>query len=196
MSKDTTTAVLYHSGYGHTEVVAKAVARGAEKQGKAVLVKISPEGKIEDSAWDALDSADAIIFGAPTYMGSASGPFKMFADASSKAWFTQKWKDKIGGGFTTSHSMSGDKLSTLQQMTVLAAQHGMIWVSLGIPPLDQTGDAHQRDVAGLNRVGSSLGAMAQTENVPADQSPPSGDVKTAELYGERVAGIAKKLKAA
>ena len=34
--------------------------------------------------WDGLAADDAIIFGAPTYMGSASAVFKQFQDASSK----------------------------------------------------------------------------------------------------------------
>lgn len=189
------TAIVYHSGYGHNEVIANAVERGAKKSGDTALIKISPEGKITDAEWETLNGSDAIIFGAPTYMGSASGPFKMFADASSKPWFTQAWKDKVAGGFTSSGSMSGDKLVTLQQIAVLASQHGMIWASVGLPAAQQS-EAHQRSPKDMNRLGSWLGVMAQTENVAPAQSPPSGDIKTAEYYGERVANIAKKLKAA
>lgn len=191
-----TTAIVYHSGYGHTETVAKSVERGAAKAGGTTLIKIAADGKIADADWTALNAADAIIFGAPTYMGSASGPFKMFADASSKAWFTQAWKDKVAGGFTNSLSMSGDKLSTLQQMSVLAAQQGMIWVSLGEMPAQQAETPHQRDPNALNRVGSSLGVMTQAENAGPDITPPAGDHKTAENYGERVAKIAARLKQA
>ena len=35
-------------------------------------------------------------------MGGAPWQFKKFADASSKAWFTRKWQDKVFGGFTLS----------------------------------------------------------------------------------------------
>jgi len=189
------TAIVYHSGYGHTEVLAKAVERGAAKVGETALIKISPEGKIEDAQWDILNKADAIIFGAPTYMGSASGPFKMFADASSKSWFQGLWKDKVGGGFTNSHSLSGDKLATLQQFSILAAQHGMIWVSTGVPGAQQKDTPHQRDENDLNRLGSFLGVMAQAENAGPDITPPAGDLKTGEHYGERIATFAKKLKA-
>lgn len=190
-----TTAIVYHSGYGHTETVAKAVERGAAKAGKTNLIKISPEGKIEDKDWETLAAADAIIFGAPTYMGSASGPFKMFADASSKPWFTQMWKDKVAGGFTNSNSMSGDKLVTLQQMSILAAQHGMIWVSVGQMGAAAGDTPHHRAPDAVNRLGSWLGVMTQAENAAPDITPPAGDHKTAELYGERVAGVAAKLKA-
>ena len=105
----TKTVVIYHSGYGHTKVVAEQVAAGAG----ADLIAISPEGDITDADWAALDAADAIVFGAPTYMGSASWQFKKFSDATSKKWFTRDWADKVFGGFTNSASPSGDKQVTL-----------------------------------------------------------------------------------
>jgi hypothetical protein len=71
----------------------------------------------------------------------------------------------------------------------------MIWVSLGEAPAQQGDTAHQRDTTAVNRLGSSLGVMTQAENVAPEGSIPPGDIKTAELYGERVATIAKKLKA-
>ncbi|WP_031191886.1 flavodoxin family protein, partial [Streptomyces peucetius] len=74
-----------------------------------------------------LDAADAIVFGSPTYMGTASGAFHVFAEATSKRWATRAWQDKLAAGFTNSGSKSGDKLHTLQFFTVLAAQHGMHW---------------------------------------------------------------------
>ncbi|MDB5491186.1 MAG: NADPH-dependent reductase [Micavibrio sp.] len=190
------TAIVYHSGYGHTEVLAQAVERGAAKAGKTALIKISPEGKITDAEWETLNAADAIIFGAPTYMGSASGPFKMFADASSGAWFKGAWKDKIAGGFTNSYSLSGDKLATLQQMSILAAQHGMLWVSTGLPAAQKKDADHNRDENDLNRLGRFLGVMAQSENAGPEITPPQGDQKTGEHYGERIATFAGKLKAA
>jgi NAD(P)H dehydrogenase (quinone) len=70
--------------------------------------------------WGDLEQTDAIIFGAPTYRGSASGKSKTFVDASSKPFFTGAWKDKIAAGFTNSASRSGDKLSTLMQFVGLA----------------------------------------------------------------------------
>jgi len=43
----------------------------------------------------------------------------------------QRWKDKLAAGFTNSAGMSGDKLLALQQLAVFAAQHGVIWITLG-----------------------------------------------------------------
>lgn len=186
-------AVVYHSGYGHTAVVANAVAKGSADAGAHTsLIAIGADGAIQDGEWDVLDAADAIIFGSPTYMGSVSGPFKMFADASSKKWFSQAWKDKLAGGFTNSMSLSGDKLGSLQTMSILAAQQGMIWVSLGLMPANVGDTPHQRPADALNRISGSLGVMAQSENDAPTVTPPSGDIKTAEFYGARIAEAAKR----
>ena len=57
-------AVVYHSGYGHTEVIAKAVYKGTlEIKGtESKLIKVNPEGKISEEAWQILEKSDAIIF--------------------------------------------------------------------------------------------------------------------------------------
>ena len=132
----------------------------------------------------------AIIFGAPTYMGSTPWQFKKFADASSKAWFTREWQDKIFGGFTVSASVNGDKQMTLLQMQTLAAQHGGIWVSLGLAPAS-TSAATRADV---NHLGGSLGLIVQCPADAGAEAIPAGDMETARLYGERVKTIASRFK--
>ncbi|STL83737.1 flavodoxin-like protein [Escherichia coli] len=62
-------AVVYYSGYGHTKLVAEKVAQGAH----ADLISIDNEGNITEQEWEKLDAADAIIFGAPTYMAVRHG---------------------------------------------------------------------------------------------------------------------------
>lgn len=184
----TKVAVVYHSGYGHTAKQAQAVAKGAGSVAGASVQLISVDEA--DKHWDELAQADAIIFGAPTYMGSLSGPFKTFMDTSSKAWFSQGWKDKIAAGFTNSASQSGDKLNSLIQLAVFAAQHGMVWVGTGLMPGNNSSKGSVEDV---NRLGSFLGAMAQSNSdAPPEQAPPPADLKTAELLGERVAKAAKR----
>ena len=41
-------AVVYHSGYGHTQRLAQAVAEGAG----ADLIAIDADGNLPDGAWD------------------------------------------------------------------------------------------------------------------------------------------------
>lgn len=174
--------VIFHSGYGHTKRMAESIAQGAQ----ASLLSIGADGNLSEQDWAAIQAAHFIILGSPTYMGGPSWQFKKFADDSSKPWFADQWKDKIFGGFTNSASINGDKLSTLQYFTLLAAQHRGIWVGVGVKSSNTK--ASQRD--DINRMGSFLGPMAQT---PADAAPEEmspGDLETARQYGARVAQVA------
>jgi multimeric flavodoxin WrbA len=185
----TNIAIVYHSGFGHTARQAEHVRLGAISVPgtQAKLVSVSEA----DQHWEELATADAIIFGAPTYMGSVSAQFKEFMDKSSKTWFTQGWKDKLAAGFTSSASHSGDKLNTLLQLMVFAAQHGMLWVSLGLMP----GNNHSKgSVEDLNRVGSFSGAMAQSNADQGAEAMIESDLKTAEHLGRRVAQAASVFK--
>ena len=177
-------AVVFHSGYGHTKRMAESVAAGAG----AELIAIDAEGNLTEAQWTTLAAADAIIFGSPTYMGSVSWQFKKFADASSKPWFSQAWKNKIAAGFTNSATMNGDKLSTLHYLFTLSQQHSMIWVGTGMMPSNSKA-ATRNDI---NYVGSFSGAMAQS---PSDSSPDEmlpGDLETAKQFGVRVAEVTSK----
>ena len=182
--------VVFHSGYGHTAKLAEAVAKGASSV-EGSEVKLIPVAEAE-AHWDDFQNADAIIMGAPTYMGSLSAEFKKFMEQSSKFWMTQSWKDKIAGGFTNSASLSGDKLSSILQLVVFAGQHSMIWVSVGVPaPTSDYGNTDNH-----NRMGSFLGVMSQSpHNSSPETAPPNGDLKTGESYGKRIAEYANRLKA-
>ena len=179
--------VVYHSGYGHTQRVAQQVAEGADGQ----LIAIDAEGNITEAEWAALNAADAIIFGTPTYMGGASWQFKKFADASSKAWFTRAWQDKVFGGFTNSASLNGDKQVTLIGLQTLASQHGGIWVSLGLLPSNSKAAAR----TDINNLGGSVGLLVQSPSDASVDEIPQGDLDTAKRYGQRVAEVASRFRA-
>jgi multimeric flavodoxin WrbA len=125
-------------------------------------------------------------------MGSVSWQFKKFADASSKAWYAQAWKDKVAAGFTNSAGMNGDKLATLQTLFTLAMQHGMIWVSQGLMP-SNTKAAQRNDV---NYLGTYSGAMAQSPADAGAQDMLPGDLETARLFGQRVAQVTARFRQA
>lgn len=176
--------IVYHSGYGHTKKVAEAVAQGSGGE----LLAIDADGNLPPGGWEKLDDAAMIVFGSPTYMGNVSWQFKKFADASSKPWFTQKWKDKLAAGFTNSATMNGDKHSTLHYMMTLAMQQSMIWAGTGMMPSNSKA-ATRNDV---NYVGSFGGLMTSTpSDASADEVVP-GDLETARRFGQRVAEVTAK----
>lgn len=187
-----TIVIVYHSGFGHTKVVAESVVRGANLVANASAVAISvdelpdaqPGGKLQ-GRWSELAQADAIVFGCPTYMGSVSAGLKRFMEATSSIWGAQGWRDKLAAGFTNAGGTSGDKLNALTDLAVFAAQHSMIWVSQGL----------FYDESGINRMGSWLGLMTQSGDASPAETPPPEDHKTAELFGQRVAAAAVRWKA-
>jgi NAD(P)H dehydrogenase (quinone) len=164
--------IVYHSATGRTEAIARAIARGAGDDARVMSVDAVEHG--------VLAAADAIVLGCPTYMGSASAQLKQFMDGTSPIWALQGWRDKLAAGFTHSAAPSGDKLGTLTQLAVFAAQHGMVWIGLGLPPTYAASDAADD----TNRLGSHLGLMAQTR---PGSTLHEGDLRTAEGFGRRIA---------
>jgi NAD(P)H dehydrogenase (quinone) len=194
-----TIAIVYFSGSGHTHLMAEAIAAGIQSAGdNPQLLRITGDqmnnGRWQDeSLIEALDKADGIIFGSPTYMGGVAAQFKAFLDAMSSVWVAQRWKDKVAAGFTHSSSLSGDKQGTLLYLATNAAQHCMIWVGAGDLPSHYVGETD-----GVNRLGSFLGVMGQSPMTMADSQAilDSGDRLTAEKFGQRIAAIANRLKIA
>ncbi len=141
---------------------------------------LSETDALADADWAMMDRAPAIIFGAPTYMGSAAASFKAFMDGSTGRWDDRLWKDKVAAGFTVASYHAGDKLSTLQQLAVFAAQHAMIWVGQ-----EAIGPAPGTAGEGPNRDGSYLGLSATASRDKAALID-AGDLGTARRFGARI----------
>lgn len=186
------TCVVYHSGFGHTAKQAEAVLQGMQAVDgvEASLVSVDDLNTDDSAAWETLDAADALVFGCPTYMGSVSAGLKTFMEATSGRWMERKWVDKLAAGFTNSGSQNGDKQNTLIDIASFAAQHGMVWISLNLMPGNNNSKGSVED---LNRLGSFLGAMAQSNvDEGPDKGPIQSDLETAKKLGERVAKCAKR----
>lgn len=172
--------VIFDSRYGHTAQMATAVAAGACRLPEVESHTINIKDVSRD--WKRLSAADAMIFGSPTYFGGVSAAFKEFMEKSSIFYAEQRWKDKLAAGFTCSGGASGDKLATLQQISIFAAQHGMHWVNLGIGKAGTTHDVESEE--NLNRLGCWIGAAGQSNGSAAVAS---SDLATARYLGQRVA---------
>jgi NAD(P)H dehydrogenase (quinone) len=189
----TSIAIVYSSGHGHTRTVAEHIKQGADAfpGARADLIEITASQLQSDGRWHdddimaRLARADAIVFGAPTYMGSAHGLFKLFLETGFTPWLDQVWKDKIAAGFTNSASRSGDKLIALEQMAIFAAQMSMVWVGVGDQPGGNYSASQYTDV---NVNGAWLGLIAQSfgDGTP-ENAPHPGDLLTAERFGRRIA---------
>jgi multimeric flavodoxin WrbA len=181
-------AIAYHSGFGHTAVLAEAVAAGARDAGAHITIIAVDRMAAED--WDVLDGADAIVFGSATYMGNVSAAFQTFAEQTGRRCLNGTWRDKVAAGFTNSGAKAGDKLHALSSLAVFAAQHHMHWVNLGLGAGWNSASGSEDD---LNRLGFWLGAGAATDvDVDPDDVHPS-DVRTCHHLGHRVATVTRQL---
>ena len=182
-----TIAIVYHSGFGHTKALAEAIAKGAETVANTRVSLIAVADA--EARQTELDGADAIIFGSPTYMGGVSAEFAKFKDSTSRRWMEGTWRNKLAAGFTASASWNGDKHNTLYQLLTLALQHGMVWVGLGLPG----GYNHSKgSIEDLNRLGASVGAMAQANADQGVEGIAASDFRTMEALGRRVAESASR----
>lgn len=167
-------AIPYFTGSGHTRVLAEAIASGTAN---SRLINVE---QMKDADWQALEDAQAILFGSPTYMGSTAARYDLFLEAASERWTELPWKDKIAGGFTVATYPSGDKLSALFRLCIYATQMGMIWIG----PTD-IGAPVDPDQDGINRDGSMLGLMARSDP-DKTRMINAGDTATARRYGARI----------
>ena len=70
--------IVYHTQYGHTESMARAVHRGATAaaiEGVDTRILRAPQAGPEDLLW-----ADAVLLGTPENFGYMSGAMKDFLD--------------------------------------------------------------------------------------------------------------------
>ncbi len=186
-------AIIYYSRYHHIETIANEIQQGVEKSG--LECHLVPVETAKDNL-DTINSADAIIFGSPTYFGNMASELKAFFDTTTQIWLQQKWKNKIAAAFTHSSTLSGDKLNTLKQISVFALQHGMIWAGLDLignsllaPEISKKLELDPS--LKLNRLGSWSGLMTQLDSTPAEASLLAEDLATARYFGFRIANIVK-----
>ena len=118
-------AVVIQSANPPTARQAAAVLKGVGRieGARAQLLDVDAlgEGAYE---WTALDKADAIIFGAPTYLGAVPAGFRKLREAAATR---RGWKDKLAAGFACTGSPS-EEGAGLRQLARIAEHHGMVWV--------------------------------------------------------------------
>jgi NAD(P)H dehydrogenase (quinone) len=167
--------VAYDSLTGNTEKMAQGAVAGA-KQVLGVAVVLKP---VEKVAKEDLEKADGIILGCPTCYGTLPGRMKVVIDDWSwklKVDFT----DKVGGAFSTGGGQAGGKEFVLVSLVMFMLNNRMV----------VAGPLYRNDKTGS--VWGEVGAAAMTG--PLDPGVSEGELDSARRLGERVAGLAAKLK--
>ncbi len=153
-------AVVYYSRFGAVRRLAERIAEGVRRV-PGVAVDLLPIGdepvgpqRAQETETDAalrrgalmdrLAGADALIVGAPTYLGSMASPAKrLFEDLvtgagappapdASRPWRHYEFRDKVGAAFTSSATPHGGNEQTLHSILTMLMHLGMIVVTPGL----------------------------------------------------------------
>jgi NAD(P)H dehydrogenase (quinone) len=192
--------VLYYSSYGHVEVLADAVAKGARSTGATVDVKRVPETAPEEVAKaayfkldqqatvatvDELADYDAIIVGTPTRFGRISSQMAAFLDQAGGLWMSGALNGKVGGAFTSSASQHGGQETTLFSIITNLLHFGMTIVGL---PYSHHGQMTLDEIVGGAPYGATTIAGGQGQRQPS-----AIELEGARHQGELIAQTANKL---
>jgi len=192
--------VLYYSGYGHIETMARAEAEGARSAGAQVDIKRVPEtapeavvkaagfktgqeapvAKIEDLA-----AYDAVIVGAPTRFGRMPAQMAAFLDQAGGLWAKGALNGKVGAAFTSSATQHGGNEMTLFSILTNLLHFGMVIVGL---PYSHGGQMTLEEIVGGAPYGATTIAGGQGQRQPS-----AIELAGARHQGELVARTAAKL---
>ena len=167
--------VAYYSLTGNTQKMAQGVVEGVKRK-PGVVVSLK---KVDEVTKQDLENAHGIILGCPTYYGTLPGKMKTVIDDWSwkmKVDFT----DKVGGAFSTGGGQVGGKEFAVVSLVMFMVSNRMV----------VAGPLYRNDKTGS--VWGGVGAAAMTG--PLDPGVSEGELDSARRLGERVAGLAAKLK--
>jgi NAD(P)H dehydrogenase (quinone) len=112
--------ILYYSGSGNTQKVAKAIAEAMRSSG--MNVTIEEAGKFDASR---LPNYDSIVLGSPTYFSNMAWQVKKVIDESIVHYGGARLKGKVGGIFTSAGTMKDGRDCLKMLEVALGYHHGM-----------------------------------------------------------------------
>lgn len=195
--------VLYYSSYGHTAILADAIAEGVRSAGADCDIRHVPETapeavarqagftgmqrheEISDPA--AMKDYDGIIVGTPTRYGRMSSQMCAFWDQTGSLWQSGALVGKVGAAFTSTASQHGGQETTLFSIITNLLHMGMTIVGLdygygGLVGVDE--------MAGGTPYGPTTIAGGDGSRQPSET-----ELGGARYLGEKVGRIAVKLAA-
>lgn len=196
--------IAHYSMLGHTNRLAEAIMQGAKGEGAKVFLMRIPEILTEEDIKqravsefqksfkeipictpDSLVEADAIILGAPTYLGNMCAQMQYFLNSLGKLWRDGVLVGKVGSAFTSSGSQHGGQEAALLNMHTTMLHLGMIVVGL---PYTFEGQLRIDEITGGTPYGATTISGQKGERLPSEN-----ELAAARFQGKHVASIAAKL---
>ena len=199
--------VVYHTTYGHTLQLARAVEAGVksvagveavfrrapefphvEKEleaGDGYATKIWKDQKdIQPCTLDDLREADGLLLGSPTRYGNMDAAMKALIDSTASLWLSGAMEGKPAGVFTSTASTHGGQETTCVTMMIPLIHLGMLIVGV---PYSTEGMIHTEA-----RGGTPYGATT-IAGPKGELAPTAEDLAICRVQGKRVAELAKKI---
>ena len=198
--------IAHYSLLGHTNRLAEAVMHGAKEiEGAEVKLMRVPENLSEEErrrrgsgdfsksfenipvcSQNDVAMADAIIIGAPTYLGNMCAQMQLFLNSLGKLWRDGTLVGKVGSAFTSSGSQHGGQEAALLSVHTTMLHMGMIVVGL---PYTFHGQLRIDEITGGTPYGATTIAGQKGERMPSEN-----ELAAARFQGKHVACIAAKLE--
>ena len=200
--------IVYHSLYGHTLQLARAIEEGVKsvpgveaifrrapefphvekelESGDGYSTKIWREQKsIPVCSLDDLRAADGLLLGSPTRYGNMTAQMKALIDSTAGLWLSGAMEGKPAGVFTSTASTHGGQETTCVTMMIPLIHLGMLIVGV---PYSIEGMIHT-EARGGTPYGASSIAGPKGELAPVAQ-----DLAICRAQGKRVAELTKKIR--
>jgi NAD(P)H dehydrogenase (quinone) len=200
--------IVYHTTYGHTLQLARAIAEGvASVDGVEAVLRRAPEFPQTEKDLEAGDTfasqiwrdqkeipvctvedmrtSDGMLMGCGTRYGNMVAQMKALIDSTASLWLAGAMEGKPAGVFTSTGSTHGGQETTLLTMMVPLLHLGMLIVGV---PYSTEGMIHTEA-----RGGTPYGAS--TIAGPTGQlTPTPEDLAIGRVQGRRVAELTKKIR--
>lgn len=200
--------IVYHSLYGHTLQLARAIEEGVksvsdveavfrrapefphtEKEleaGDGYATKVWREQKsIPVCTVEDLREADGLLMGSPTRYGNMTAQMKALLDSTVSLWLSGAMEGKPAGVFTSTASTHGGQETTCVTMMIPLLHLGMLIVGV---PYSTEGMIHT-EARGGTPYGASSIAGPKGELAPTPE-----DLVICRAQGKRVAELARKIR--
>jgi NAD(P)H dehydrogenase (quinone) len=200
--------IVYHSLYGHTLQLARAVEEGVksvsgveavfrrapefphtEKEleaGEGYATKVWSEQKpIPVCTVEDFRQADGLLMGSPTRFGNMTAQMKALIDSLASLWLSGAMEGKPAGVFTSTASTHGGQETTCVTMMIPLIHLGMLIVGV---PYSTEGMIHTEARGGTPYGASSIAGPK------GELAPTAEDLAICRVQGKRVAELAKKIR--
>jgi NAD(P)H dehydrogenase (quinone) len=200
--------IVYHSLYGHTLQLARAVEEGVKSvSGVEAVFRRAPEFPHTEKELEAGEGyatkvwgdqkpipvctvedfrqADGLLMGSPTRFGNMTAQMKALIDSLASLWLSGAMEGKPAGVFTSTASTHGGQETTCVTMMIPLIHLGMLIVGV---PYSTEGMIHT-EARGGTPYGASSIAGPKGELAPTPE-----DLAICRVQGKRVAELAKKIR--